>query len=226
MSYIVTYGGKSVAEAEKETHAIVYEDFMTVSGVTLATRWSFYNWSQQAGVYGDPIAEGTVSNLRFVGLDEQDFSRPFDAKEDPHPVLPVARRLDDFLRGSLDPGQLTITYSDMHGLWGGLQLTVHGTGRVAQEVAQVQPAPPTPHDLRPDELRDLVELLIEERAWEQQVPDRRPQPDESRATLRIDAGNATSLIWEWHHDLEANDRIGRILAKMKALAWVTSAADE
>lgn len=226
MSYIVTYGGTSVDEAEREPHAIVYQDFVTVDGVTLSTTWPFFLWSRQAGPYGDPIGRVKLSNLRFVSLDERDFSRPSDARGDPHPVPPVARRLGDFLRGGLDPQQLTITYSDLHGLWGGLQLTVYGTGRVEQEAAQVEPPPQVPHGLGPDEVRKLVALLVEERAWEQQVPDRRPQPDESRATLRIDAGNATSLIWEWHHDLEANDRIGRILAKMKALAWVTSATDD
>ena len=38
VAYIVTYG-TTVDEAQKEPHALVYEDYRTIDGVALATRW-------------------------------------------------------------------------------------------------------------------------------------------------------------------------------------------
>lgn len=84
VAYIVTYG-KSAEEAEKEPHALLYEDFQTVDGVTLSTSWKFYNWNQEQGVHGDPLGEMSFSNLRFVTPPADAFQRPADSKEDPLP---------------------------------------------------------------------------------------------------------------------------------------------
>jgi len=62
-------------------------------------------------------------------------------------------------------------------------------------------------------------LLLSLSAWEQRVPDRAPQPDESRAELYIRAGAAQSLIWEWFNDLDETGRIVQARQRMKALAW-------
>ena len=64
-----------------------------------------------------------------------------------------------------------------------------------------------------------MEVLLSLSAWEQRVPDRAPQPDESRAELHIRAGAAQSLIWEWFNDLDETGRIVQVRQKMKALAW-------
>lgn len=85
VAYIVTYG-KSVEEAEKEPHALVYEDYETIDGVALSTRWVMYNWSLADGTHGDPLGDVTLTNVRFVEPDEGDFAKPPDAREDPLPA--------------------------------------------------------------------------------------------------------------------------------------------
>lgn len=78
MAYIVTYGGN---DGEAEPHAIVYEDFETVGGSQVATHWTFYNWSEEQGIHGDPIGEVRLSNLAMVTPEEGAFTRPSDARE-------------------------------------------------------------------------------------------------------------------------------------------------
>lgn len=81
MSYIVTYGGKKGGDA----HAIVYEDFKTVDGVVFATKWSFYKWSEATGIKGEPIGQGTLSDIKFVNLSGDEFIRPENSVEDKLP---------------------------------------------------------------------------------------------------------------------------------------------
>jgi hypothetical protein len=217
MAYIVTYGGVTVEQAEAEPHAIVYHDEATVDGVTLARRWTFHHWSAEAGPHGEPIGEAVLADLRLVDPDERAFAVPADVKEDPLPAAAVGRRLEAFLEGRLPPEALEITYVDLHPLWGGLRVTVHGTGRVEREAVRAGEEPP-PRDLAPQEVREIVRLLVALRAWEQRVPDRPPRPDESRARLHIRAGAARSSIWEWYNDLAATDRIVHVREKIKELA--------
>ena len=84
VAYIVTYG-TTTAEAEKEPHVLVYEDYRTIDGVALATRWVMYNWSLAEGAVGEPLGDVRLSNIRFVEPDEHQFERPVDAREDPLP---------------------------------------------------------------------------------------------------------------------------------------------
>src|SRR5687768_4548611 len=43
MAYIVTYA-KAPSDRPDDPHAILYDDFRTIAGVTLATRWTFRDW--------------------------------------------------------------------------------------------------------------------------------------------------------------------------------------
>jgi hypothetical protein len=219
MAYIVTYGGVTAEKAEGEPHAIVYHDYTAIAGVMLSQRWTFHHWSAQAGPHGDPLGEATLSNLRFVEPGARAFAVPAGVKEDRLPAAAVARNLEAYLEGRLPAEDLQIIYSDLHGLWGGLRLTVHGTGRVEQEAVRSEAEPPSPRDLTADEVRQIVEVLLAMSAWEQRTPDRAPQPDEARAELYIRAGTAQSLIWEWFNDLDETGRIVQVRQKMKALAW-------
>jgi hypothetical protein len=219
MAYIVTYGGVTAREAEGEPHAIVYHDFVSIDGATLAQRWTFHHWSADEGPHGDPIGEATVANLRFVEPGDRAFAVPAGVKEDRLPARAVGSNLKAFLAGRLPAEALEVTYVDLHGLWGGLRLTVHGTGRVEQEAVRPEKEPPEPRDLDPGEVREIAELLLELDAWEQRAPDRPRRPDESRARLHIRAGAAQSMIWEWFDDLAGADRIVRVREKMKELAW-------
>ncbi len=84
MAYIVTYGS-SLKKAEEEPHAIVYDNFMEVTGVTIPTTWMFYRWNETEGVNGGPIGRVTLTNLRFVTPSADAFDKPADAKTDDLP---------------------------------------------------------------------------------------------------------------------------------------------
>lgn len=45
MAYIVTYA-KDTARAEKDPHAIRYNDYETFEGIPIATRWTFHPWNR------------------------------------------------------------------------------------------------------------------------------------------------------------------------------------
>ena len=113
---------------------------------------------------------------------------------------------------------LTVTYDDMHGMHGGLTLTIHGDGHVEQTAVREKVEPPK-DGIEKSELKRLVALLVEVAAWEQRVKERRPVPDESRAHLRIVLDGKSSSIWEWYNDLQKNQRIFRVRELMKKLAW-------
>jgi hypothetical protein len=129
----------------------------------------------------------------------------------------IEQRLKSLLAGSTSFDALTVTYTDLHGLWGGLSMTIHGSGKVDQKAVRVK-APP-PRKLTKADLRNLVNLLLELKAWEQRVPERQAVPDEGRAYFRIKVGSASSEIWEWYSDMKANDRLIQIRERMQQLAW-------
>ncbi len=87
LAYVVTYG-KSLEEAEKEPHAVRYENFVTVDGVMIPTEWSFWLWSEAEGFYGNPIGKVTLSDVRFADPPDSAFAKPEDAKEDTMPNRP------------------------------------------------------------------------------------------------------------------------------------------
>lgn len=80
-AYIVTYG-KDAAAAQSEPHAISYADFVAVDGAQIATTWQFWNWSEDAGLVGEPTGNGKLTDLRFVEPAADAFTRPSDAQED------------------------------------------------------------------------------------------------------------------------------------------------
>jgi hypothetical protein len=120
---------------------------------------------------------------------------------------PVEEGLRLFLENRLDPTTLLITYSDIHPLLGGQELSVRGTGSVETRFVR-QKAEPS-HRLPSVQVRDLVKLLLQIEAWRQLTPDRQPHLDESRARLTIEVGSNSSEIWEWYNDLTDNNRVIR-----------------
>lgn len=114
---------------------------------------------------------------------------------------------------------LSVTYDDMHGLHGGLTLTIHGDGRIEQQAVR-EKAGQTKSAVDSADLRRLLALLQEVAAWEQRVPQRRAVPDESRCQLRITLDGHSSVIWEWYNDMPKNQRIIRVRELMKQIAWL------
>ena len=110
------------------------------------------------------------------------------------------------------PADLSITYDDMHGLWGGSTLTVRGDGRLERQV-RPRGAPESRSSnkqIGEHKLLELVRLLVELSAWEQRTPDSPPVPGESRSYLTISLNANTSRIWERFNDMPANNRLIRI----------------
>ena len=129
----------------------------------------------------------------------------------------VAKVLTACLEGRLEPTGLLITYSDLHPLHGGLELTIAGSGHVQQKALREEVK--EPGDLTQEELMALVKLIIKLESWKQIVPERAPVPDESRAILLIKAGDSESQIWEWYNDMVGNNRLIQIREMMKQFAW-------
>lgn len=78
-AYIVTFG-KEVAEAEKEPHAIKYDNFQYVADIPIATNWTFHMWEEAKG-YGDKIGEATISNISFLNKNASLFQQPDSFQE-------------------------------------------------------------------------------------------------------------------------------------------------
>jgi len=133
------------------------------------------------------------------------------------PPSAVRQALLGIIAGKLDPKPFSVTYDDLHGLWGGLTLTIHGDGKVEQTAVRV--AAGTPRPASREGVLTLVRLLLKEEAWAQRESERAPRPDESRARLVIRYGTYTTQIWEWYNDLIQNQRIVKIRELMKRIAW-------
>ncbi len=137
--------------------------------------------------------------------------------------MPVESALKEIIAGGQVPPDLLITYDDTHGLWEGTAIIMHGSGRAERrERAQGAAAPQVfEASILPDQLLELVKLLIESQAWEQQTPNRQPVPYESRAGLTISVGGETSSIWEWFNEMGTNRRLIQIKKKMSEMTGVT-----
>jgi hypothetical protein len=104
----------------------------------------------------------------------------------------------------------------MHGLWGGLTLTIRGDGNMEQKSVKEKAGIPTV--VSRESILKLVRLLLQQKAWEQREPQRAPNLDESQARLVIQYGKQRSEIWEWYNDLDKNQRLGKIRDLMKTIA--------
>lgn len=136
----------------------------------------------------------------------------------------MEQQLNHFVEGG-ESDDLTITYSDMHGLWGGVTITLSGSG--TYELLERTRGAGVPHVsqsiVAPERVRDVVRLLSEIKAWEQYTPERVPVPDESRATLVLRAGGVEASIWEWYNDIVKNARLVRVRSLLLELAEAQAA---
>jgi hypothetical protein len=107
---------------------------------------------------------------------------------------------------------LGIVYSDMHDLWGGVTITLLTDG--AYERLERPRDVIVPHLVRrtvsPTYVQEVLQLLREMRAWEQQTLERVPMADEARATLTLRTGDLETTIWELYKNLEKNRRLVRV----------------
>ena len=114
------------------------------------------------------------------------------------------RRIAD---GDGDEG-FAVVYSDMHGLWGGVTITLAGGGECERTRRGPGGEPQVARGRAgPERVAAVARLLLDVEAWQQRTPERAPVPDESRATLTVRCGGATFAIWEGYNDLAANGRM-------------------
>ncbi|HYO10674.1 MAG TPA: hypothetical protein VER17_17045 [Tepidisphaeraceae bacterium] len=66
--------------------ALTYTDWQPLDGVTLATRWTFYQWTMDQGIIGDPIGRAVLKNLQFVDTPPGFFDQPTGAEPAPAPA--------------------------------------------------------------------------------------------------------------------------------------------
>ena len=134
--------------------------------------------------------------------------------------------MEDELEGELKkiltsrqvPADLSITYDDMHGLWGGSILTVRGDCWLERQTRPrgTPVSASSKKQIGEHELLEFVRLLVELSAWEQRTPNSAPIPDESRAQLTINLKGITSQVWERFNEMPANDRLIRIKQWMES----------
>ena len=65
MAYIVTYGS-TADEANKNPHAISYENYQMVEGIPVATTWKFWGWNSDEGFSEQPLGEANLTNIEFM----------------------------------------------------------------------------------------------------------------------------------------------------------------
>jgi hypothetical protein len=127
--------------------------------------------------------------------------------------------LHDFAEGRATQN-LTIVYSDMHGLWGGATVTLSTNG--AYELLERGRGAIVPNLMRktltPVQVQQVIRLLLETRAWEQPPLERMPMPDEVQASLTLHTGDLESSTWELFNNLEKNDRLVRVRRLLLDLA--------
>jgi len=131
----------------------------------------------------------------------------------------LALELRKAVSGSLPLPALTVVYDDMHELWGGVAIRV-GIDRIAERRERGQgesEASILSARVSDENLRKLIEMLVELAAWEQQTAEAQPIPDESRAFLLIEVGRQKNRIWERFNEMPANDRLIRIKNYLESL---------
>jgi hypothetical protein len=131
----------------------------------------------------------------------------------------MEQQLKDFAEGRATQN-MTIIYSDMHGLWGGDTITLSTSGsyeRLERTRGAIVPEM-VRKTVTPAQIQEVIRLLLETRLWEQHTLERTPLPDEVTATLTLRAGDVESSIWELYNNLEKNGRLVRVRRLLLELA--------
>ncbi len=131
----------------------------------------------------------------------------------------IAAALARLATGEGDWAPFALTYDDLHGLHGGLTLTIRGDGTVEQKaVRQKAGEARTVSRRRSGKWRRLLER---HRAWEQREAERTARPDESRgAAGRSHTAASGYAIWEWHNEYSRRtDGSSRVRDAMRREAW-------
>ena len=132
----------------------------------------------------------------------------------------MENELKNIAATNIVPAELTITYDDMHALWGGTTITVRGdlTMQTQSKETGARVATITQKQVDQRELIKLIRLLIELKGWEQLTAEQQPFADESRAWLTFSLNDDSTRVWERVNELAANNRLVRIKTFLQRLS--------
>lgn len=135
----------------------------------------------------------------------------------------MMKELENIITTNKVPAELTITYDDMHGLWGGTTITVRGDGSVECQTKEMgsPEAKVTQKRINDRALVELIRLLVDLGAWEQRTAEEQPVAGESRASLTISIKEDVSRVWERVNEMAANNRLMQIKTRLEELTAET-----
>jgi len=200
-------------KAEQEVEQGIAKEFLRdVGTLKIEERRLDHMWTEMKINYLDGSSK-TLARIAGLGAaGEKIFSFH-------KPCASVERELKASIANRKVPAGLVITYDDMHPLLGGTIIVIRGDGGVERRVRlrKESKARVIQNNITQLQILELIQQLIRLKAWEQHTPNRRPVPDESRATLTINVDGQTSESWEWFNDISKNNRLVQVREKMLAL---------
>ena len=132
----------------------------------------------------------------------------------------MENELKNIVATNIVPAELTITYDDIHALWGGTMITVRGdlTMQTQSKETGARAATTSQKHVDQRELINLIQLLIELKLWEQLTAEQQPFADESRAWLLLGINDNSTRVWERVNELAVNNRLVRIKTFLERLS--------
>lgn len=128
----------------------------------------------------------------------------------------IETALSEILAGSSIIRELAATYDDVHTLWGGVILTIKGNGHSERRLWTPGAIDPkiTLGFVTPEEIRELTELLVQQKVWEQPPIDRTPTPDEAMASLTIRIADVQMVCKEWLRDGRRLQAVKNLMSRL------------
>ena len=133
----------------------------------------------------------------------------------------VPASLQEAAASGVAPAGLVIKYDDLHSFHGGTTIEIGADGAATRRDLAKGQETTSAATLSAEQLKGLLELLVEQRAWEQKTESRLMVPGESKGTLSIHVGDEEAGFWEFYNDMGENDRLSRIKKAMEALVPAT-----
>ena len=142
---------------------------------------------------------------------------------------PIVAALHDAAAGNGLP-DLSIAYSDLHGLWGGVAVRITGDG-VYERVTRQRGGEPVVVRGRagPDAVQGIARLLLEIEAWEQRVPEAATAiaVEVQHRALEVAGRQRTGLVaarCHAPHDAGESDLVLRHAAPSAGFCWPRASA--
>lgn len=157
-------------------------------------------------------AGGAKKTVKAVKSGPEGVEQPKDAAK-------VKEGLEQFLAGKLEGKDLSLRYSDRHPIHGGLEMIIKGDGSATIFEGRKGPPEGQKSSATAAEVKALVKLMQELKAWEQHNistgdPENVRRTDQSYGFVTIKVGEATTTIREYH---QTRVRTLKVMKEMKAV---------